>query len=113
MTLNNWDVDPGAARGIINTTRTHAESFTAKEDALQGAVEDAATASDSSLITGALKGTYENYLAKVAAVAGLTALNVANEGDKLVNAFVDADKIMADSARSNMDDVPSSPEEAR
>lgn len=112
MALPDWKVSPGPARTVIQNVRDERELFPTKEDNLQTAIEDAAVASQSSLITGALQSTYENYLAPVAAVAKLTVENVANRGEEMVNAFVNADSTMAMNARSGIDDVPSSPEDA-
>ncbi|GAA4367543.1 DUF6507 family protein [Paeniglutamicibacter cryotolerans] len=108
MALANWDVNPSAARAVIAGVRGHAESFEPLEKALKASVEDAAASSKSTSIAGALQSTYEGYLAKVAAVAGLSALKVVNQADKIVNAFVDADKTMASIARQAIDEVPSS-----
>lgn len=113
MALPDWNVSPGPARAVIQNLRDDRSGFPTKEDSLQSAVEDAAVSSQSTLITGALQATYENYLAPVAAVAKLTVENVANRGEEMVNAFVNADMAMAIDARGAIDDVPSSPEDAQ
>jgi hypothetical protein len=113
MALDYWTVSPGGANGVITASGVEAEQFAGLETSLHGAVEDIVGDCKSSLIAAALQDVYDNYIGPVAKTTGLTAINVVNEGTKIVQAWIDGDETMAAAARREIAQVPSSEADAQ
>lgn len=110
--VDYW-VSETAANGVISTTRTQAGEFEQLITDLRTSVEGAAGVCQSTLIAGALQEVHDGYLAKVATMAHWRSTNIVNEGQKMVNAFLDGDDAMGADARNEIDDVPTSWEDAQ
>lgn len=104
----DYRVDEDGANGVIATNRTHAGEFEPLITELRTAVEGTAAECQSTLIAGALQEVHDGYLAPVATMAHWRSTNIVNEGQKMVNAFIDGNEQMAADARREISDVPSS-----
>lgn len=113
MAIPDWTVHEATAQAIVDRTLEQAREFEAAETNAASAFEAAIGTCGSALIAGALQGTHEDYVGKLITMAKWRGLNVAHEGQKVINAWVDASEQMAQDARNAMDDVVTSAEEAR
>jgi len=113
VALPDYWIDEVQAPNVVDRTRTHVQEFADRRTDLSSAVETAAGTSNSALIMGALQEVYNGYQGKLASVLDFTGQNVVNEADKMIAAYQDADRQMADDARLATGEYAYTAEEAR
>jgi hypothetical protein len=109
----DYRVSETDANRVIDGTRAQAGEFEQLVTDLRTAVEGTVAQCQSTLIAGALQEVHDAYLAPVATMAHWRSTNIVNEGQKMVNALIDGDVAMGVDARNQIDDVPSSWEDAQ
>ncbi|WP_313816196.1 DUF6507 family protein [Citricoccus sp.] len=112
MAIPDWTVHEGTAQTVVDNTLEQANDFDGLETSAGSAFEAAIGTCKSALITGALQSTHDEYIGKLITLAKWRGLNVGNEGQKIINAWVNGSETMAVDARNAMDDVVTSDEEA-
>ncbi len=112
VAIPDWTVHEGTAQTVVDNTLEQANDFDGLETSAGSAFEAAIGTCKSALITGALQSTHDEYIGKLITLAKWRGLNVGNEGQKIINAWVNGSETMAVDARNAMDDVVTSDEEA-
>lgn len=112
MAIPDWTVYEGTAQSVVDNTLEQANEFGSLETTASTAFEAAIGTCKSTLITGALQSTHDEYIGKLITLAKWRGQNVGNEGQKIINAWVTGSETMADDARGSMNDVVTSDEEA-
>ncbi|MCC9206324.1 DUF6507 family protein [Arthrobacter sp. zg-Y769] len=85
-------------QGILSEVGTGTETLTLEQGSLRGAMEAAAGSVNSALIAGALAEIHDQYLAPLVASAAQRAGRVKDQTGLAVQAYIDGDQSMADTA---------------
>lgn len=107
MAIPGYDIDVAACRGVLaGVTAESAEIDTARAD-LSSAIDAAMTASRSQQIGGALIALWNNVLVLQCEAAATRVENAVNGVGAAINAYVEGDAAMADTARGRVTEMPS------
>ena len=98
MSLNGWNIDTAAMQAILSEVVIETETLTFEQGSLRAAMEAAAESVNSALIAGALAEIHDQYLAPLVASAAQRAGRVKDQASLAVQAYIDGDQSMADTA---------------
>lgn len=98
MSLNGWNIDVAGAQSVIVAARAEKSLLGAEESVLRNAITAAAESVNSALITGALVEVYEGYLGPLMASGSGRADKVLTQTSIAIQAYIDGDQSMADTA---------------
>ncbi|MEC5197850.1 hypothetical protein RCH21_000058 [Arthrobacter sp. PL16] len=107
MAIPGYDISVGACRGVLSTVQADSEAIGTARTKLSSAVDAAIGASRSQQIGDALIGLWNDVLVLQCEAATTRIENAVNGVSAAVNAYVEGDAAMADTARSQVTQMPS------
>lgn len=107
MAIPGYDINVGACRSILSTVQADSEAIGTARAKLSSAVDAAMSASRSQQIGGAMIELWNNVLVIQCEAAATRVENAVNGVGAAVNAYVEGDAAMADTARAQATQMPS------
>lgn len=106
MALDGWDINTGAAGGVVVAAQGDVDRLTAQETALTTAFEEAATACDHLDIGDALNSLLGDFAGPLLQSAKNAGNSICGHTSEAINAYIQGDESMAEDAEHAIHSVP-------